>query len=202
MPIKAIVFDMEGVLMKTKENDFSASWAKALGAPYDAVRAIFHGEMNDKADLGVVTQSEFDRYLIQTLGLDEKMLPVVRRVVDEQCFIDWILAERILTLKQNYRIGLLSNYTDIMREKIEKEWKIKHLFHEIIISHEVGLIKPDPAIFDLMLSRLGVSPENSVIIDDRSKNIEGARHYGMHAIRYRTREQALNDLDQLLSSKK
>ena len=199
MAIKAIIFDMEGVLMKTGDMDLSACWAKALNAPYDAVHDVFYGEMNDKADLGVVTQEEFDRYLITSLGLGMEMMPVVQKVIDEQCFIDQVLADRILELKKSYKIGLLSNYSQMMRDKIENDWDIKHLFDDIIISYEVGLIKPDPAIFDLAVSRLGAEAHEAVLIDDRIKNIEGAHAYGMHAIHYITREQSLHDLDALIA---
>jgi putative hydrolase of the HAD superfamily len=199
MAIKAIIFDMEGVLMINNEIDLSACWAKALNVPYDAVHDVFYGEMNDKADLGDVSQADFDRYLITTLGLGMEMLPVVQKVIDEECFIDQVLVEKIMELKQKYKIGLLSNYTDMMREKIEKEWKITHLFDDIIISYEVGLIKPDPAIFELALSRLGVSASEAVLIDDRIKNIDGARQFGLHAIHYQTRQQALAELENLLN---
>jgi epoxide hydrolase-like predicted phosphatase len=200
MAIKAIIFDMEGVLMINNEIDLSACWAKALNVPYDAVHDIFYGEMNDKADLGVVSQADFDRYLITTLGLEMDMLPVVQKVIDEECFIDQVLVDRILELKQKYKIGLLSNYTEMMRDKIENEWKITHLFDDIIISYEVGLIKPDPEIFQLALTRLGVSAAQAVLIDDRIKNIDGAREFGLHAIHYQTREKALRDLEKLIDT--
>lgn len=200
MAIKGIIFDMEGVLMKTGEKDLSACWAKALNAPYDAVHAVFYGEMNDLADLGTVSQDDFDRYLITTLGLGMDKLPIIQKVINEECFIDSILVQKILELKKDFKIALLTNYTQMMRDKIENEWNIKHLFDEIIISFEVGLIKPDPAIFDLTLSRMGLSASEAVLVDDRIKNIEGARQYGMHAILYETREQALQDLDRLIES--
>jgi len=202
MAIKAIIFDMEGVLMITRDKDLPTSWAKSLNAPYDAVREAFHSEMNDKSDLGEITQIEFDQYLIKTLGLGNDSVPIVRQVVDEQCFIDEIILEKIQELKKDYKIGLLSNYSKLMREKIENEWNIKHLFDDIIISCEVGVIKPDPAIFQLALSRLGVSASEAVLIDDRVKNIEGAHQFGLHAILFLSRDQALQDLDELLKTEK
>lgn len=200
MAIKAIVFDMEGVLMKTKDTDLYLSMAKALDAPYEIVRPIFFDDFNDHVDLGLADQIEFDKHVIATLGLGEEMVPVIQQVVDEQAFIDDVLLEKIKALRKDYKIGMLSNYSKIMREKIENEWKISHLFDAIIISCEVGLIKPDPAIYELILSQLGAKASEAVLIDDRIKNIEGAQQFGMHAIFYETREQALSDLDALLHS--
>jgi len=202
MPIKAILFDLEGVLMRTRDKDFPMSLAKALNAPYKAVYDFFHGEMNDKVDRGDISQDEFDRTLIETLNLGKESIPIIRQVIDEECFIDRQIVDKILELKPNHKIGLLSNYSKMMRDKIENDWDIKHLFDDIIISFEVGLIKPDPAIFALALSRLGATREESVIIDDRMKNIKGAREFGMHAIHYQNDGKDLDTLDQLIQSLK
>ena len=200
MAIRAIIFDLEGVLMTTREKDFPMSLAKALQAPYEAVYNFFHGEMNDKVDRGDITQDEFNRSLIQTLGLGDECIPTIKQVIDENCFIDQNIVERIIELKPKFKIGLLSNYSKLMRDKIENDWHIKHLFDDIIISYEVGLIKPDPAIFELAISRLGAARDETVLIDDRLKNIKGAREFGMYAIHYQNNGDGLNALDQLIQS--
>jgi len=198
MAIRAIIFDLEGVLMTTREKDFPMSLAKALQAPYDAVYDFFHGEMNDKVDRGDITQDEFNRSLIQTLGLGDECISTIKQVIDENCFIDQKIVARIIELKPKFKIGLLSNYSKLMRDKIENDWHIKHLFDDIIISYEVGLIKPDPAIFALAISRLGAARDETVLVDDRLKNIKGAREFGMHAIHYQNNRDGLNALDQLI----
>ena len=198
MAIRAIIFDLEGVLMTTREKDFPMSLAKALQAPYDAVYNFFHGEMNDKVDRGDITQDEFNRSLIQTLGLGDECIPTIKQVIDENCFIDQKIVARIIELKPKFKIGLLSNYSKLMRDKIENDWHIKHLFDDIIISYEVGLIKPDPAIFALAISRLGAARDETVLVDDRLKNIKGAREFGMYAIHYQNNGDGLNALDQLI----
>ena len=198
MAIRAIIFDLEGVLMTTREKDFPMSLAKALQAPYDAVYDFFHGEMNDKVDRGDITQDQFNRSLIQTLGLGDECIPTIKQVIDENCFIDQKIVARIIELKPKFKIGLLSNYSKLMRDKIENDWHIKHLFDDIIISYEVGLIKPDPAIFALAISRLGAARDETVLIDDRLKNIKGAREFGMYAIHYQNNGDGLNALDQLI----
>lgn len=198
MTIKAIIFDLEGVLMKTKDVDLYTSMANALNAPYEAVRAVFFSEMNDWIDKGNAEQNAFDKYMIETLGLGEEKIPIIQQVHDEMTFIDQVLLTKIKVLKKDYKIGLLTNYSKMMREKIEKDWQIDHLFDAIIISSEVGMIKPDTEIYELMLDKLDVQPREAVMIDDRSRNIEGAESVGMHAVLYKTRDLALADLDALL----
>jgi epoxide hydrolase-like predicted phosphatase len=95
---------------------------------------------------------------------------------------------------------LLSNYSNDLRPKIEKEWALGSVFDEIIISCEVGMIKPDPAIFNLMLDRLGEKANESVLIDDRMRNIDGAKKMGFHTIFFTSKEQALEELARILQA--
>ena len=97
-------------------------------------------------------------------------------------------------MREKYKIGLLSNYSNNLRGKIENEWGISNVFDEIVISCEVGMIKPDPAIFSLMLDRLEVKADETVFIDDRIRNIDGAKKMGFHTIFFTSKEQALKEL--------
>ena len=200
LAIKAIIFDLEGVLMKTKDADLYLSVANALETPYGSVREIYFSEMNDQVDLGLFTQEQFEENVINMLGLEPKKIKILQQVHEEQTFIDSLMLEKIKSLKKKYKIGLLSNYSTSMRNKIEKEWRIGDAFDAIIISSEVGVIKPDPAIFELMMERLGSQAHESVLIDDRIKNIQGAENIGMRTIHYHDRAQTVKDLDFLLNS--
>jgi 2-haloacid dehalogenase len=59
-------------------------------------------------------------------------------------------------------------------------------FQGILVSGEVGVIKPDPRIFELLIERFAISPEHSVYIDDVEKNTVAARPFGFHAIHFTT----------------
>lgn len=62
----------------------------------------------------------------------------------------------------------------------ERERSFLALFRDIVVSGEVKMLKPDPAIFELSLERFGVEPGNALFIDDRLINIEAAAATGMH----------------------
>jgi HAD superfamily hydrolase (TIGR01509 family) len=81
---------------------------------------------------------------------------------------------------------------------LETRWRVDGAFDEIIISWEEKLIKPDPRIFKLTLQRLGVEKEEAVLIDDRIVNIIGAQKFGLHTIYFKTKDQALAELENLL----
>ena len=200
MTIKAIILDLEGVLLKTKDENLYISVANALNAPYEKVYEIFFGELNDRIDLGQATQDEFDAYVIETLQMPKEKIKILKKVINEDSFIDDVLMVRIKELHKDHKIGLLSNYSDDLWLKIEHEWKISDVFDEIVISCEVGVIKPDPAIFNLILERLGVKADEAVFVDDRMRNIEGAKKVGLQTVFYENREQALGELESILEA--
>jgi len=196
--IKALIWDMEGVLMLTDENDISSTVAKALNAPYEKVREIYFSNTNDKVDLGEITMDQFNEYVLDTLQISRDKKHLLEEVFNERAYIDEDLLKQIVEMSREYKIGLLSNYSNDLRPRIEKEWAIGSVFDEIIISCEVGMIKPDTAIFHLMLDRLDVKADESVFIDDRIKNIDGAKKIGLHTIFFTSREQALEELALIL----
>ena len=70
-------------------------------------------------------------------------------------------------------------------------------FEGIVVSGEEGMIKPDPAIFRLLLSRFRIEASHSVFIDDTQKNVMAAARLGFHAILFRSAPQLRRDLTSL-----
>ena len=183
MTIKALVWDMEGVLMLTDENDISLTIAKVLNAPYEKVREIYFSDTNDKVDLGVITMDQFNEYVLDTLQISRDKKHLLEEVFYERAYIDEDLLKQIMEMGREYKVGLLSNYSNDLRPRIEKEWAIDSVFDEIIISCEVGMIKPDPAIFSLMLDRLGVKADESVIRPPQSDALDVQKMPGSDVVR-------------------
>ncbi len=200
MTIKALIWDFEGVLMLTDDNDLPLTVAKKLNAPYDKVREIFFSDTNDKVDLGEITQDQFNEYVLDTLQMSRENKYLLENILDEEFYIDEELLKIISDMRREYKMGLLSNYSSELRQKIKNEWALGNAFDEIVISCEVGLVKPDPEIFNLMLDRLGVRADESVFIDDRIKNIDGAKKMGFHTVFFTNKEQALEKLTRILQA--
>ena len=200
MTIKALIWDLEGVLMLTDDDNLPLTVAKKLNAPYEKVREIFFSDTNNKVDLGEITQDHFNEYVLDTLQIPRDKKYLLEEVINEEFYIDEELLKKIAGMRREYKTGLLSNFSNDLRPKIENEWAIASAFDEIIISCEVGMIKPDPAIFNLMLDRLGVKADESVFIDDRIKNIDGAKELGLHTIFFTDKEHALGELARILQA--
>lgn len=102
------------------------------------------------------------------------------------------LVKLILKLKKaGYKTAILSNTSGlVMRPTIKSYFgrDINDLFDEVVISSEVGLLKPDPAIYKLVMKKLGTTPPESVFIDDAEEYLLPARNLGMTAILFRSNQ--------------
>jgi putative hydrolase of the HAD superfamily len=73
------------------------------------------------------------------------------------------------------------------------------MFDTIVYSHEVGHLKPEPAIYAVACERLGLEPDEVLFLDDLQVNVDGARAVGMNAITFVNTEQAISDLSARLT---
>jgi putative hydrolase of the HAD superfamily len=71
------------------------------------------------------------------------------------------------------------------------------LFDGVVLSSEVRLVKPDPRIYELMATQLGLLPDECVMIDDVEANVLGAKDAGMQGIVYQSNGQVARELEQL-----
>lgn len=106
------------------------------------------------------------------------------------------------TLRPAYKIGLLSNGSfDTMNMYLNRQER-QQFFDAVVLSGEVGIVKPYPEIFKLVAMRLAVDPAECVFIDDSTDNCRGARLTGMQAIRFVSTEQVIKDSMQQLAPSK
>ena len=119
--------------------------------------------------LGLRSQEEIDRFvadLFRDAAADPRMVDLVRR------------------LRGPCRTGLLSNASDLLPSLLRERYGLDGLFDVKVISALVGVAKPDPAIYRVLLERLGTGPESTVFVDDREQNIAAAVALGIQAIRF------------------
>jgi len=137
----------------------------------------------------------------ETLGLSDDEFPQVQLEFWGGDTMDEDLVNYLRDLRPRYKTALLSNAWDDLRQNIEDFWKITDAFDEIVISAEVGLVKPDPGIYQRAISDLGINPDEAVFVDDFLHNIEAARIEGLQVIHFKGPDQALKDLQRMLDSK-
>jgi putative hydrolase of the HAD superfamily len=114
--------------------------------------------------------------------------------------VHWMMVQRVRQLRaEGYRTAILTNNV----REWGRYWKASiplDLFDVVVDSCEVGLRKPDPAIFRLTCERLEVAPEAAVFLDDLRRHVDAARSMGLHAILVRDPWDAIAELDAILES--
>jgi glucose-1-phosphatase len=199
MSIKAVIFDLGGVLVRTESQESRQRLAANLGySPEDLYHLVFDNPSAVQATLGQVSWEGHWAAVAQTLQMSQDEVRAVQEAFFADDRLDEDLVAYIRTLRSRFTTALLSNAWDNLRTFLVDTWKIADAFDEILISAEVGLAKPDPRIFRLILQRLQLKAQQAVFVDDFIQNIEAARKIGLHTVHFRTPAQALAELQTLL----
>lgn len=186
--LDAVLLDYGGVLTGPVKGSVAA-WLAADGIePASFTRALRAWLARDapagtpihRLETGELAVAEFEELLAAELVATTPIVPagLLQRLFagmlpDPAMFA---LAEELRGL--GLRVGLLSNSwgNTYPRERIDA------LFDPVVISGEVGLRKPDAAIYRLALDRLGVAAERTLFVDDAEPNVRGARAVGLQAL--------------------
>lgn len=91
----------------------------------------------------------------------------------------------VRALRPPYRTAILSNADASLRGRLRDGLGIHDLFDDIVCSAEVGMAKPEPAVYRLAAERLGLPPEACIFVDDAEPNVAAAAAVGMRAIFFR-----------------
>jgi putative hydrolase of the HAD superfamily len=151
---------------------------------------------------GEITEAEFwsrlDRHLGAGAGVERLRGLFFDRLERNDAMIDFVRELR----GRGVRSALLTNnvreWEPLWRGKLPE---IDELFEVIVDSAFVGLRKPDAAIYELTLERLGgVAPERCVFVDDLDVNCDTARRLGMEAVRFESAEQAIPAIEHAFSA--
>ena len=141
MTIRAIIFDLGGVLLRTADFTPRERLAKRLGMDRHALEElIFGGESGDRAQKGEISVQQHWENLAVQLGYS---IQEVKSLVDEffaNDVLDLELVDYVRELHQLYKTALLSNAWDDLRQVITKRWHIEDAFDEMITDSQIGLI--------------------------------------------------------------
>ncbi len=201
MPIRAVIFDFGGVLMRTEDQSPRQELAARLGVTREQLYYhIFDSPSARQATLGEISAGQHWENVRQALGLSPEEFPAVRAAFWAGDRLDAGLVDYIRSLRPQRKTALLSNAWDDLHGYLVEPLGIADAFDELVISAEVGAAKPDERIYRLALERLDVSPQQAVFVDDYMDNITSASQQGLQAIHFCSTEQTKADLERLLNS--
>ena len=200
MTIRAVFFDLGGVIARTEQPEPRTKLADSLGLTYAEIdKLVFDNESSKQASLGLITETQHWQNVASSLNLPESEVGRLRTEFFAGDRIDRELVDLMRSLRPAIKVGLISNAWSELRAYIEEQ-NFADAFDDIVISAEVGFAKPDPRIYQAALQNLQVLPAESVFLDDMLKNVEAARKIGMHAIQFVQPEQAIAELKTLLAT--
>jgi len=187
--IKAVIFDLDNTILDRSKSfrNFTISFVETYFNHLDFTGRIVDRIIDLDQD-GYKDKLELFRELLNVLPwktepeLTELMNYYQLHYVRNAVLMDHA-TEVIQYLRPKYKIGLITNgKTKIQYGKID-QLGIRNKFDAILVSEEVGIKKPNPQIFEFVLSRLELEPDECVYIGDHPRNdIEGAGKVGMNTI--------------------
>jgi epoxide hydrolase-like predicted phosphatase len=199
MTIRAVIWDLGGILVRTRDPAPRERLAKRLNMTRQELEGlVFSSESGNRAQLGEIPIERHWEWLRRRLDLPPGSMKEFQEEFWGGDFLDTKLVDNIRSLHKQYKTALLSNAFSDLRYMVTGVWKFSDAFDEMIISSEVGMVKPDPRIYQTVLKRLDVAAPDAVFIDDFAHNVDGARAADMQAIHFLNPHQALADLDKLL----
>jgi len=198
--IKNIVFDIGNVLVDYRwrehiaECGFEGETARRLG------EAMMLSPTWQEVDRGVWTNEELLAGFIKN---DPELEKEIRRVFSS---LRTLVGERhgsrpwLRELKkEGYHLYYLSNFSGRVKQEASDRLTFLKEMDGGIMSYEVKLIKPDPAIYQELFAQYGLKPEESVFLDDSQANIDAAKALGMYTVLVVNQGQAMKNLQELLT---
>jgi epoxide hydrolase-like predicted phosphatase len=184
--IKAFIFDFGGVLVRTEDYGPRHAWDERLGLPAGSVeRAVHHSDIWIQAQLGRITPRAYWHGVAELLYMRQDDVAELRRDYFSGDRLNYRLVALIRDLREKgYQTALLSNETVQLEARL-REHGIYDLFDAILISAQMGMMKPDPTVYRVALQTLGVASHEAVFIDDSLVNVRGAQPLGIHTILFR-----------------
>lgn len=197
MIIKAIIFDFGEVLNvlddPAEDEARRASLAQRLHMDEDEVWSyLFEGELARQWFRGEIDREEFWSEVLAPRGIrdTEEIYAISSTVFNGRERVNPEMAALAQELQGRYKLAVLSNtgWSDAeMSHRFYNDFGLPdHLFDVIVTSHSAGVTKPDPAIFQLALDRLGVRPEEAIFTDDVARYTASAAQLGIHTHTFTT----------------
>jgi HAD superfamily hydrolase (TIGR01509 family) len=189
MAIKAIIFDCFGVLATDGWLPFRDHYFGSDPDLYEKAVAS-----NKRVDAGLHSYDDFINEVASMAGVtSHDARQTIENNVPNTQMLEYIRDD----LKSRYKLGFLSNAGANWLDDIFEPWQVQ-LFDEVLLSYQIGVIKPDPIMYETIAARLGVLSEECLFIDDQPRYCEGAEAVGMRTILYTDTPHTLAKLEGLL----
>ncbi len=185
--IQFVYFDLGNVLVSFDPDIACANVAEQFGVEVERARAvIYQSGLQDVFEHGQVSSQQFADTVRRELKLTVTQMPT-QALLDAtsdmftpiESMVDIIRS----VVDSGHRAGILSNTSASHWDWIKRQnWSVMTSAFEVeILSYEVGVMKPNPRIYQAAQTAAGVSPSSILFLDDRTENVAGAIACGWQA---------------------
>ncbi len=206
--IKAIIFDVGGVLSLGKYQKHGVDGHHLMGIHhfmadsfkididtwFDAIDSVYA-----KSIEGKVSRKKALSIMAVNLNTSVKKLKELFLKAYKKHFIKnkelYKIAYKLK--RKGYRIGILSDQWYLSKDALIKK-KDTHRFNPVLISCDIGLRKPNPKLYSLLIKRLKLKPDEILFIDNREWNLKPARRLGIKTILFKDNKQVVRDMGKIL----
>lgn len=201
MTIRAVVFDIGGVLEITPQTGWVEKWEAHLH--------LKPGELDERlmdvwrdGSSGTISEEEVEKSISKIMGINQAQVGALMYDLWEEYLgeLNVELTAYFSSLRPHYQTAILSNSFVGARRREQERYHFDEICDLIIYSHEEGIAKPERRIFELTCERLGVQPVEMVFLDDVERSVAAAREFGIHAILFRETRQAIAEIQACLQA--
>jgi HAD superfamily hydrolase (TIGR01549 family) len=192
--MQAVIFDVGRVLVHWDPDATLAGLAEISQATPAELRALW-GQSSHDLGIGALPARKFHRYLIDHAGTDGNWNRFYTAFCRGLCRDDAALRYTAELAERGIPLGIISN-----TNAIHIHWLHTHLpelahFRSVVWSSDVGLLKPDRAIYDLAVRSLGADPACTLFVDDLEENATGAEAAGLSSWVHRTWDETISAIE-------
>jgi epoxide hydrolase-like predicted phosphatase len=192
MTIKAVIFDIGGVLLQSAGPQQHRAWADRFGIQDSEVfKFVNRSGLSAAATRGKVSSDELWQQVSEHFGIDREQIHELEKTYQSNERLNTELADFLKSLRPRYKTALLSNAWSGAREAVNKKYALDTLVDIQLFSAEDGTMKPEARFYLLALHRLGVQANETIFLDNKIINIDGASLVGLHSIHYQDNAQAI-----------
>ena len=185
--IKAIIFDFAGVI----GTEGYSLWAKEQKAKGIESKSNYFHNISDDMDRGNISTQTFSQEVAKVVGITSSD---VWKEISQKIKINNELLNLIVNLKKKYKIGLLTNYSDVWMKELVLKYELDKYFDSIVISSLHKMIKPDKKNYQISLNMLKIKQEEAIFFDDRQNNIDGGESVGIKSFLFVDNNKFIEDL--------
>jgi len=182
-----------GVVFTNGTKKFIADISARYGITPEIILNVMDGEIGSKYREGQIGRDEFWRLVLESLPLKESADDLEKEWIGDYELIPGTKSI-IEKLRRKYKVMYLSDNVKERVDKLDTRFGFISWFDGGIFSHEVGVRKPNPKIYEFALQKGNAKPEETVFIDDKPKMLEPAKKMGITGLAFESPEKLAKDL--------